>query len=157
MLEVKTVSIGLKVYPPAIILASFGAAPNIIPFKGTLPSGAPPPVGHSVMQLAPIQNPAADDMLPLDFMVPSTSKLSVVGAMPIPNLLPGVMPKVMVDVATVNPFNEAPLVPKDKDVPPADSADVLLTESILKNSVPVALVILNRFSLSANGVTVTGL
>ena len=132
---------------------------RIIPVAGTPPpaGGSSPPVGHSVMQLAPIQKPVPEDILPVELTDPATSKLSVVGAMPIPNLLPGVMPKVMVDVATVNPFNEAPLVPKDKDVPPADSADVLLTESILKNSVPVALVILNKVSLSVKGVTVTGL
>ena len=132
---------------------------RIIPVAGTPPpaGGSSPPVGHSVMQLAPIQKPVPEDILPVELTDPATSELSVVGAMPIPNLLPGVMPKVMVDVATVNPFNEAPLVPKDKDVPPADSADVLLTESILKNSVPVALVILNKVSLSVKGVTVTGL
>ena len=132
---------------------------RIIPVAGTPPpaGGSSPPVGHSVMQLAPIQNPVVEEILPLDFTDPTTSRLSEVGTMPIPNLLSGVDPKFMVDVATVNPFNDAPLDPKDNDVPPADNVEVLFVESILKNSVPVALVILNRFSLSANGVTVTGL
>jgi len=128
---------------------------RIIPVAGTPPPL--PPVGHSVMQLAPMQNPVVEAMLPLDFIVPATSKLSAVGATPMPNLLPGVIPKVIVDVATVNPFSEAPVAPKDNDAPPADIVLVLFTELILKNSVPVALVILNKVSLSANGVTVTGL
>lgn len=142
-------------YPSAINAALLLIEERIIPVAGT-PSPLPP-VGHSVMQLAPIQKPVVEAMLPLDFTEPAISRLSEVGAMPIPNLLPGVMPKVMVEEATFKPFSDAPVAPKDKDVPPADNVLVLFTELILKNSVPVALVILNKVSLSASGVTVTGL
>jgi len=43
----------------------------------------------------------------------------------------------------VNAPRDAPLAPRDNEVPPPVRAVVLLTESILNNSVPVEFVTLN--------------
>jgi hypothetical protein len=95
------------------------------------------------MQLAPIQNPVVDSILPVLLIVPATSKLSDTGALPIPSLKPEVNPKFILVGAMVKAPSDAPLEPRDNEVPPPVRAVVLFTESILNNSVPVALVTLN--------------
>jgi hypothetical protein len=87
----------------------------------------PSPLGHSVIQLAPIQKPVLDVILPVDEAVPFTSKLLVVGTWPMPNLKSVVAPKFIVLAPILRSFKVA----------------VSFEESILNNDVPAALVILN--------------
>lgn len=136
MPDVKTVSIGLKVYPPAIMLASAGAAPKIIPFRGTLPSGVPPD-GQEVIQSALMQNPASERTLPVALAVPVTSKLYVVGTFPTPSLASVPSKEPTTPVRLNGPIVEVPAV-----------------ELIFSMLVPAALVTLKVLAPLAEGVKV---